>query len=280
MFIGHHFVPATFYPYTLYASVNGVSTTTCNFINTTRITCTLPNTNNFNNYLYVQVFSGSLTSNYQYLIRYAAPSSSTGRFISSSSSSTGTAAPTSIISSVWGCPVQSGSVTVACSYNSTVYLYGTNLPTGYSVTVSFSTSSPYYYYATTIVASFSSSMLVAQLPYFPISTTMTFNVQASNTSVATNSVPYVSYMSQAPYIYKITGCTGSSSTVNGTAGCTPLAVVTIDGHRSQHNTTSNPQFAFLFLSFSQLIVLPLSLFSSLQAITSFLPISPPASTPT
>ena len=225
--------PTVVYPYSLHALIGGQSTGSCSIISTTRIICTLPYISNINAWLSIQVFAGSLlSSNNAYLVRYDTASSP----------------PTSIISRIEGCPVQSGSATSGCSWNNSVILFGSNLPTG-SVTLSFYNSNYYDYYAAIVVTSYSSSMLIARLPYIPISmfavSTLLYSVQAFNSSVITNSVPYLSFSAQSPYVYRVTGCAYDNAVTNTTTGCTPGTSVRVFGNHFVPTTVVSTLFGFI-----------------------------------
>ena len=217
---GQHFAPAAVAS-TVYAFVGGAYIWNCTFISTTRITCTLPSipAGSYNSWLVTFVQVGFLSSDWRQLVMYYA-------------------LDTPLITSVRGCAVRSENETSGCNWNDTIVIQGSDLPTGdVTVTVLFPFPLGDHYYATN-VTSYNSSALSARLPWAAITATATCYVQVQNSSVSSNSVYYVTYQSQQPYVYRVTGCPVTNYTGNSTSGCQQGMTVTIDGHHFAPTTSA------------------------------------------
>ena len=147
--------------------------------------------------------------------------------------------PTPVIWTIRGCAATVGNATSDCRWNQTIWLRGSNLPTGnVSVQLAYRLSSDYYtYYYATNVVSYNGSVVSARLPYIPISNWgNTYTVQLRNNTVvsSTSIVANVTYWSQSPYVSRVTGCPVNDPVTNTTSGCQQGSVITIEGQHSQH----------------------------------------------
>ena len=217
----------------------------CNltFVNSTRLSITLPvipisgsQPLNVQVRLYSNDYQVANTAFYLYSTpTSSSSSSSTGRFMASSSSSSSTGARSgnftmATIYSIYGCLMTVGNGTSGCNTNDTIYILGSNFPVmGSGVTLVLTANNLYQYLATIVTTS--STYMTARLPYIATSVTATLSVQLRVNNVpASNAVSYVSYSSQSPSVYKVSGCAVNDN-LNRTSGCRPGLTVTIDGQK-------------------------------------------------
>ena len=195
--------------------VSGYSCTPVNWLTSTMLTCTLPTLSADSlrqpQWLYVHSGGNGLRSIDSYLLSYEVQPAS---------------ANVSTIASVRGCSGTPYDIYAAvdCFYNDTVWVYGTNLPTGGSVSVLISGL-----YALNVV-SYNSSALSARLPHI-VTTGGLQSVQVINSSLSSDIADLVWYSSSAPVVWVASGCAVNSdpTIANSTSGCSPGVVLTVDG---------------------------------------------------
>ena len=186
--------------------VGGRNCTNVTVVSSTLLTATLPAMNGADGLYAVQVYNGQWSLPYS-LVTYGAlpPLSST-------------------ITAVRGCAVSADSGSVGCSYNDTLWVYGSNLPTGSSVSVLVGGVNA------TRVVSWNSSVVSARLPYIATRRSVNYTVQVVNSTMSANNVKYVEYVDQTPGVWRITGCRSDNNATNATSNCYLGDTVTIDGH--------------------------------------------------
>ena len=208
------------------------------FINASRIICRLSSIQLQNNqplYVQVQLWNNGISAIASYGMYYyptrSFSSSSTGRFVNaSSSSSTGGSSGMATITSIWGCLIPAGSGTSGCNYNDTIYVNGNNMPVMASgVTLVLTMNNQYQYFATIVTSS--STYITARLPYLPVTVPTTVSVQLRVNNVpASNAVSYVTFVDQSPVVYRVSGC-ALDDIFNRTSGCQAGMTVTVVGER-------------------------------------------------
>ena len=207
---GERFVPP---PLLLYASVAGYATPACTYLSTTRIQCVLPTLPDgyYNRYLSVVVQAGSytsgwITSDIVALVLYGALPA---------------AAP--VIYSVQGCATNTFNTTAGCDIGSRIAVQGVNFGSYPRLFVGKAA------FECINVTSVSSSQLSCQLPYIATSNAATYIIAVLAMPYYSQWVPYLSYRSQSIELRTVKGCADDSVSVDGTAGCTAGARISISG---------------------------------------------------